>query len=425
VEPTPPPYDFKDFAAYLSRPTDALARRESGESGSKKIEAFGSSRSGSSLRDAYEMYLLTAASRRVSVAEACTRLLGRGGDCILASLGKPVRELLRLETIFRAVAQVVQWDCEAAGRADVNAVERTIGGQLTVRLAIYTPTTLIPVPKAMLPRLGLSEEEALAQAAANAASDPGPHWRLGEGGAVGLPLSPGSAGAWLLEPEMFQPHADDRPIVVFADHDVLLRADRRDAPGLATLAGMAESGLLIDGRAGVPLAWERSGWSEWDGGDAGDVKARFEFLSGLSRFRDYRMQTDALHRVLRARGLNAFVATPLIGRTGSAGPLNVAAAWSDLPYGSILPKCDEVGFVRGREQPSSYSVFGTAPWSRVVEVMGPRMTKVAAWPERYHVHGFPDVAQLARLELVGPAGEPATPPRSKDSEDVETCCERV
>ena len=109
-------------------------------------------------------------------------------------------------------------------------------------------------------------------------------------------------------------------------------------------------------------------------------------------------QKPRLDAINKAAGKDVFVATPMGFSKKNIGIVQTAATWTQTVR-TLLPKTDVVMFIAGGEKPRP---LGMAPWVRVEEVMGDRMTPQGLYPERYLVETFPNDAEIAALKLETP-----------------------
>jgi hypothetical protein len=148
---------------------------------------------------------------------------------------------------------------------------------------------------------------------------------------------------------------------------------------------------------GYAFRLEDGDWRPWLPAPSHALYQRFRTLQLRSAYDAYMAQGELLHILekRKAEDDQCFVATFMVGSTRPGGPLHSATAWSE-GIATLLPTVDEICFVRGSVK-AGFRMMGTAPWRRVVDILGDRMEPLGLYPERYRVRTFPSDNELTLL----------------------------
>jgi hypothetical protein len=184
-------------------------------------------------------------------------------------------------------------------------------------------------------------------------------------------------------------------VVMIPNRDTVLLTGSEDFEGLSRLAALTREGLQAPRPlSGIALRWGDTGWTPFLPDLAHPAASQYQEMWVQTLGPDYAQQKELLDALHEKTGEDVFVASYSAVRNNDTGHIRTYCVWSQ-GVDSLLPRADTVYFVvvEGEEG----NVIANAPWERVVEVCGDRMTAQGWYPERYRVQKFPTKKQLAEL----------------------------
>ncbi len=352
------------------------------------------------LRNAYQEYCAVPRSKRRGYL---ARFVGTARAPGLPDDFSEVREALVPRVRERAYYELLPMQLEdGIGTPDPKKLPtfRPLGETLALGVAADFPDRISEISADLLEKWGLGFEEALETGRENLWKRSVAKWhRLAEG----VWMSPWKDNldvCRLALPTLFHQLSVDGDVIAFApNRDNLIVTGARDFAGQGVAAACAE-GLLDEPRPmnASPIILDGLEWKPYAFGSDHPVAPLFRRLRIRALADDYAAQKSLLGARFEREGRDVFIASFLAFEKKETGHVRSVASWSET-VDTLLPKVDSVVFnvPVGEER---CRTLGEAPWDRVVEVVGHKMTREEGlYPERYRVQEFPTDREIAALEL--------------------------
>jgi len=188
------------------------------------------------------------------------------------------------------------------------------------------------------------------------------------------------------------------PVILVPNKDVLLLTGADDEQGLAEIAKAALIAIEKSRQVcGFALKWSNGKWDLFMPPQTSAAYNDFHHLQQLYLSQIYEKQRDQLQTAYKKAGRDAVAASFEAEQNEKTKAFDSLCYWvknAELD----LPQTDRIVF-EDAAIPGEGKTLGSAPWSKVVEVMGEALAPIDTYPKRFHVKTFPTAEQLKKLTL--------------------------
>jgi hypothetical protein len=251
---------------------------------------------------------------------------------------------------------------------------------------------------AQLEQWGVSAEEALAAAMDNLRDATVDRFVQVERGVFAGDWGDAYDSSRLLLPDLAHRIAGANPLAMIPARNTLLLASGNDLEGVRAMLALAQRIADTEPRPVSALMYRYEGGRPVEHvPDDAQVRAGLERLGRQYLFGDYAAQKETLDELHEKNGTDIFVATYKVMREDASGIEYSMCSWT-RGVDTLLPRTDRVALViLDGDQMEELLIVS---WDTLYAACGDLMHPVEeAWPARYRVGAFPDLALARSLAL--------------------------
>lgn len=282
-------------------------------------------------------------------------------------------------------------DESLADKHHLQLVSVPVSEHLVACLVYDLPHSMAFVTTEQLQKWGVTPYEAMEAAIENLDGQPGVMASIGDKLFI---LQSGDAydATRLLKMEKIRGLSVEGDVVALAlNRDCLMITGADDSQGLEIMADLAEKSL-DDPRpiCSIPVRLRGDEWQTWLPPDDHPSIEKYRQFALQFYAQEYHDQKQYLDRVHGEHGPDVFVASFSVIEFKN-GRARSYALWSKgLP--TWLPKTDLIVF-----QDPDLDTTDLVPWEDAARIMGPALSSLDVYPERWAVDAFPNDEQLTEL----------------------------
>jgi hypothetical protein len=271
-----------------------------------------------------------------------------------------------------------------------------VAEHLAVALVYDLPTSMRTLSDEDLEAWGITFYEAMEVARQNLADKPIQYAEIGS--IYALASGDGYDATRLLLPDMLQSLAvAGETIAMVPNRERLYVAGSEDAAGLETMLQLVEEDRQHERFiSGMAYCHDGDSWQPWLPEESHPLYAKFQLHQLQTIVQVYAEQAEMLTREFESAGTGPFLAAVSALREEATGRSTSYCMWLD-GLESLLPKTDEILFVRPQGEGQGVKILARAKWQDAIDALGEWMELQEIYPERWLVRKFPADALLAEF----------------------------
>jgi len=272
-----------------------------------------------------------------------------------------------------------------------------VAEHLAVALVYDLPTSMRTLGEEELSEWGITFYEAMEIARQNLADKPIQYAEIGS--IYVLASGDGYDATRLLLRDMLNSlKVAGETIVMVPNRERLYVAGSEDAAGLEAMLKFVEEDLQHE-RFISAMAYchdDDDGWRAWLPDESHPLHVQFALHQLRTVGRMYADQSELLAQQSAADNSRSFIAPFSALQNEATGRTTSYCMWLE-GLESLLPKTDEIFFVRPQDAEQDVEILARATWADAERVVGDLMEPQDTYPERWRVREFPPKGALAQF----------------------------